>query len=131
VTCAITRLGTVSLTLGLDRPLLFVAAIIIILVHLHLTSCGLQVGLLRLRLRRSLRLNRGWGLGRRLSLRLRRLLLSWGCRCRLFSTLLSCEDARRWLGIDLRRAESWGMVSGLRWMVVLSSTSLVFCASHL
>jgi hypothetical protein len=84
-----------------------------------------------LRLRRSLRLNRGWGLGGRLSLRLRRLLLSWRCRGRLFPALFCCKNTRGWLGIDLRWAECWGMVSGLRRMVVLSSTSLVFCASHL
>jgi hypothetical protein len=131
VTCTVARLRAVSLTLGLDRSLLFVAAIIIILIHFHLTSCGLQMGLLRLRLWWSLRLDRRWGLCRRLSLRLRRLLLSWGCRRRLIPTLLSCEDARRWLGINLRRAESWGVVSSLRRMVVFSSTSLVLCASHL
>jgi hypothetical protein len=133
MTSAVARLWAVPFALSFDRSLLLITAVIIILIHLHLTSRRLQVWLLRLRLRlrRSLRLHRRRGLGRRLRLRLGRLLLSWGCRCRLFSALLCCEDTRGWLGINLRWTEGWWMVSHFGRVVVLISTSLVICASHL
>jgi hypothetical protein len=129
MTSAVARLRAVPFALSLNRSLLLVTAIIIILIHLHLTSRGLQVGLLRLRLRRSLRLHRRRGLGR--GLRLRRLLLSWGCRCRLFPALFCCGYTRGWLGVNLRWSEGWWMVSHFGRVVVLISTSLVICASDL
>ena len=67
----VARLGAVSLALRLNGPLVFITTVVIILVHLHLTSGGLQMGLLRLRLRWWLRLNRCRSLGRRLRLGLR------------------------------------------------------------
>jgi len=113
----VARLGAVSLALRLDGPLVFITTVIIILVHLHLTSGGLQMGLLRLRLRWWLRLNRCRSLGRRLRLGLRRRgkLLSRRCWGVLLSALLVCANTWRGLRLrlHLRWAKSWRVVCSL------------------
>jgi hypothetical protein len=121
--------------LRLNGPLLLVTTIIVVLIHVHFASRWLQVGLLRLRRRlwRSLRLHRRGSLGRRLRLwlRRRRKLLSGRYRCRLLLTLLCGSDARRGLRVDLRWSKGRWVVSGFGRVVILSSTTLIICTSHL